>query len=572
MTAIRLVRYENTRLWPGNPRKIIDEASIARLADDIRENGLRQNLLGRAAGGTIEITAGQRRWLAIGRLVAAESWPDAAGLVPVLVGDWDDCESLIQATGENVGREPMSPYDEGRAFLALHGEHKLPVATIALRTGETARYIRQRSRMAAQTVPEVEALYNRRLINLGQADAMAFHERERQVEIAGQIAGGAVWPESRIRAELRLNELFRAEDALFPLDLYTGRVSADLVDTFLHDRHLIEPLQRAWALKRVDELRGRWPWVEFAEASLDGYAHMPGAPEAGVVVLLRDDLRVVVHEGVVRRHGREPVPGAPAPADAVPQGTMRYQPQETIGRMPEPAPAAAQPGDHPAPRAAREAEQPKGPPLPDDDHLEWARRERHQRLRAAIAAGPAPTALLLLQQLGAADLVLPSAEAAGDERIKAQIKNLLIEHGIPPRLADGHWPQPRIRELLALPAKIVDRLLALVAAAGFEPFDRGVDPGDEGAVIELARILEPEPRLLDHTYLERLDETQLLRVARQSKAVGAEESRLLAGTDRQELIDLVLLSESRDPAWVPPELRYMPGRWVEKALAEETET
>src|SRR3954468_21820539 len=52
---------------PRQPRRRFDEATLAALADSVRERGVRQPILVRpVAGGTYELVAGERRWRAAG--------------------------------------------------------------------------------------------------------------------------------------------------------------------------------------------------------------------------------------------------------------------------------------------------------------------------------------------------------------------------------------------------------------------------------------------------------------------------------------------------------------------------
>ncbi len=65
--AQRAVPIELVRPNPNNPRRIFDDASLAELADSIREKGVLQPLIVRAMPGVdsvYEIIAGERRWRA----------------------------------------------------------------------------------------------------------------------------------------------------------------------------------------------------------------------------------------------------------------------------------------------------------------------------------------------------------------------------------------------------------------------------------------------------------------------------------------------------------------------------
>ncbi|MEO6928260.1 MAG: ParB/RepB/Spo0J family partition protein, partial [Casimicrobiaceae bacterium] len=85
------------RLRPGKyqPRTRMDEASLAELADSIREQGIMQPVLVRAVdGGRYEIIAGERRWRAAQRAGLRE--------VPALIKVVADQAALALALIENI--------------------------------------------------------------------------------------------------------------------------------------------------------------------------------------------------------------------------------------------------------------------------------------------------------------------------------------------------------------------------------------------------------------------------------------------------------------------------------------
>src|SRR5215218_1896558 len=94
-------------LRPGKyqPRTRMDAASLAELADSIRDQGVVQPILVRPVdGGRFEIVAGERRWRAA----------QQAGLreVPALVRNIPDQSALALALIENIQREDLNPLEE----------------------------------------------------------------------------------------------------------------------------------------------------------------------------------------------------------------------------------------------------------------------------------------------------------------------------------------------------------------------------------------------------------------------------------------------------------------------------
>ncbi|MEJ2666553.1 MAG: ParB/RepB/Spo0J family partition protein [Deinococcales bacterium] len=111
--GIQQVAVDRLTPSPHQPRKRMDDATIAELASSIADKGMLQPILVRPREDGFEIVAGERRFLAAQR----------AGLtsVPVVVRDLDDRETLEVAIVENLQREDLNPVEEARAFKQLLG-------------------------------------------------------------------------------------------------------------------------------------------------------------------------------------------------------------------------------------------------------------------------------------------------------------------------------------------------------------------------------------------------------------------------------------------------------------------
>src|SRR3954468_8824419 len=115
---------------PDQPRRHFDEATLAALAESIRQRGILQPVLVRpVAGGTYELVAGERRWRAAG----------LAGLdtIPALVRARDDAQALEVALIENMAREDLSPVEEARACAMLVEELGLSRDEVGRRVGRS---------------------------------------------------------------------------------------------------------------------------------------------------------------------------------------------------------------------------------------------------------------------------------------------------------------------------------------------------------------------------------------------------------------------------------------------------
>src|SRR3954447_13613493 len=86
---------------PRQPRRHFDEATLAGLAESLRQRGVPQPILvRRVTGGTYELVAGERRWRAA-KLADLET-------VPALVRTHDDAQALEIALIENMAREDLN--------------------------------------------------------------------------------------------------------------------------------------------------------------------------------------------------------------------------------------------------------------------------------------------------------------------------------------------------------------------------------------------------------------------------------------------------------------------------------
>jgi ParB family chromosome partitioning protein len=112
------------------PREDFDEAELSSLADSIDELGVLQPVLVRQlTGGEYELVAGERRWRAARR----------AGLrvIPAIVRDVSDRESLEQAVVENVHRADLNVLEEAAAYRQLIDDFGLTQDVVAQRVGKS---------------------------------------------------------------------------------------------------------------------------------------------------------------------------------------------------------------------------------------------------------------------------------------------------------------------------------------------------------------------------------------------------------------------------------------------------
>jgi ParB family transcriptional regulator, chromosome partitioning protein len=125
---------------PRQPRRRFEPEATSGLASSIARQGLLQPVVvrPRPAGG-YELIAGERRWRA-----AREAGVE---MLPALVREADDRESLLLALVENVAREQLSAVEEARAYAALLDEFDLSLADVAARVGRSKSSVSNRLRL-----------------------------------------------------------------------------------------------------------------------------------------------------------------------------------------------------------------------------------------------------------------------------------------------------------------------------------------------------------------------------------------------------------------------------------------
>lgn len=184
------------------PRTRMDEASLAELADSIKQQGVMQPILVRAIGANkYEIIAGERRWRAARIAGLAE--------VPVIIREVPDKAALAMALIENIQREELNPLEEAAGIQRLLNEFQL--------THEQAAQVLGRSRSATTnllrllSLPKaVQDLVFEGSLDMGHARALLALDGPRQADVAKQVAVRGL---SVRQTEKLINELLHPASA-----------------------------------------------------------------------------------------------------------------------------------------------------------------------------------------------------------------------------------------------------------------------------------------------------------------------------------------------------------------------
>jgi ParB family chromosome partitioning protein len=180
----RTLPIELIRRNPDQPRQHFDEGEIDSLAASIREKGVLQPILVRAApavAGEYQIVAGERRWRA----------SQKAGLreVPVIIRELNDAETLEIAVLENVQRADLNAIEEASGYRALMDRFGRTQDAVATAVGKSRSHVANTLRLLALPV-ELQTWLAEGRLTAGHARAVA--TAANPVALARQVIDGGL--------------------------------------------------------------------------------------------------------------------------------------------------------------------------------------------------------------------------------------------------------------------------------------------------------------------------------------------------------------------------------------------
>lgn len=176
----KIINIEINRIKqnPHQPRTKIDEESLAELSESIKEKGIIQPVIVRKVDDGYELIAGERRTRAAKK----------AGfeMVPAIIYNVGDEESLIFALIENIQRQDLNPLELANAYQILMDEFNLTQEQVSARVGKerasVANYLRLRN------LPEsVKQLIAEGKLSFGHAKALMMLNKPEEQEILASI-------------------------------------------------------------------------------------------------------------------------------------------------------------------------------------------------------------------------------------------------------------------------------------------------------------------------------------------------------------------------------------------------
>lgn len=173
------LEIHSVQVNPRQPRSNFNKENLQDLANSIKEQGVIEPILVRMRSGKYELVAGERR------LRAAK----LAGLamIPSIIKEFSDQQSLELAIVENLQREDLNAMDEAQGYNKLITEFNLTQEEVAKKIGKNRSTIANMLRLLS--LPEkVKQSLAKDEISFGHARALlSIDNEEKQLELLKQI-------------------------------------------------------------------------------------------------------------------------------------------------------------------------------------------------------------------------------------------------------------------------------------------------------------------------------------------------------------------------------------------------
>jgi ParB family transcriptional regulator, chromosome partitioning protein len=199
---VHMITLEKIIPNPRQPRRGFDEARLNELSHSIREMGILEPVIVRAAeDGRYELIAGERRFRAAQKAGLKE--------IPALIREFMGRQTLEVALIENLQREDLNPVDEARAYLRLTEEFGRTHAEISRDVGKDRSTISNLIRLL-RLPEEILNEVSRGTLSTGHARVLLALEDSREQVLLAQTMIREGW--SVRRAEKYLSRKHQAGD------------------------------------------------------------------------------------------------------------------------------------------------------------------------------------------------------------------------------------------------------------------------------------------------------------------------------------------------------------------------
>jgi len=176
---IVMVKLDELRSNPYQPRKVFDEEALKELANSIKEHGVFQPIIVKKSIRGYEIIAGERR-------VKASKM---AGLteIPAIIRNFSDKEMMEIALLENLQRENLNAIEEAMAYKKLIETLNLTQDELATRLGKSRSHIT--NMLGLLTLPEeIQDTLSKKEISMGHARVLSkLDNNVQQLELTKRV-------------------------------------------------------------------------------------------------------------------------------------------------------------------------------------------------------------------------------------------------------------------------------------------------------------------------------------------------------------------------------------------------
>ena len=161
---VTMVKLNELRSNPYQPRKVFDEQALEELASSIKEHGVIQPIIVKKSIKGYEIIAGERRAKA-SQLAGLEE-------IPAIIRDFNDTQMMEIALLENLQRENLSAIEEANAYKKLQETLSLTQEDLAKRLGKSRSHIT--NMLGLLTLPQdIQEEVNNKNISMGHARVLS---------------------------------------------------------------------------------------------------------------------------------------------------------------------------------------------------------------------------------------------------------------------------------------------------------------------------------------------------------------------------------------------------------------
>ena len=176
---IEMVKLDELRSNPYQPRKVFDKEALQELAESIKEHGVFQPIIVKKSIKGYEIIAGERRVKA-SKLAGLET-------IPAIIRDFNDTQMMEIALLENLQREDLNAIEEATAYKKLQETLTLTQEELAKRLGKSRSHIT--NMLGLLTLPnEIKEEISKKTISMAHARVLSKLDNEdQQKELLNRI-------------------------------------------------------------------------------------------------------------------------------------------------------------------------------------------------------------------------------------------------------------------------------------------------------------------------------------------------------------------------------------------------